>query len=280
MMRRSGESTGPAVIAPGYPVAETPPIVLIHGACSQPAHFDAWRAFFAAAGYACVAPALPGHAPSDRAVLRRQGFGDYLDAMRAVVSGLGRRPIIIGHSTGALIARMLAAEGLAEAIVLVAPLPAGRVPAPAGALPYYAAVAPFVMAGRPFRPWRSAVRRLALHHLPRGGQDRIAAGFVAESGRAYRDLVLGRAKVKRRGVRCPMLVLHGDRDRLVPLAVARGIADKHGAALAVIPGHGHWLIAPSLTDDVAGRVLRWIAELSPNRTPTSAPRSRSGRRRR
>jgi pimeloyl-ACP methyl ester carboxylesterase len=241
-------------------VAETPPIVLIHGACSQPAHFDAWRAFFAAAGYACTVPPLPGHAPSDRAVLRREGFAEYLDAMRAVVSGLAARPIVIGHSMGALIARMLAAEGLCAAIVLVAPLPAGRVPAPPRALPWYAAVAPFVMAGRPFRPWPAAIRRLALHHLPRAEQDEVAAGFVAESGRVYRDLVLGRAKVRRRSVRCPMLVLHGDKDRLIPFPVAQGIADKHGARLEVVAGQGHWLIAPSLTASIAPGVLEWLGK--------------------
>lgn len=243
-------------------MAAKPPIVLIHGACSQPAHFDAWRDFFSDAGYACHVPALPGHAPSEPAVLRRQGFDDYLAAMRGVVAGLGAKPVIIGHSMGGLIARMLAAEGRAAAAVLVAPLPGGRIPAPAGALPFYAAVAPFVLAGQPFRPWRGAVRHLALQALPRAEQDAIAAGFVAESGRAYRDLLFGRARVKRRAVRCPMLVVHGDRDRLIPTAVAEGIAGKHGADIAVIPGQGHWLIAPSLTDDVAGRILRWLQRRS------------------
>jgi pimeloyl-ACP methyl ester carboxylesterase len=159
---------------------------------------------------------------------------------------------------GGLIARMLAAEGLAAAAVLVAPLPAGRIPAPAGALPFYAAVAPFVLAGRPFRPWRGAVRQLALHTLPRDEQDAVAAGFVPESGRAYRDLILGRSKVKRRAVRCPMLVLHGDRDRLIPLATAKGIAEKHGAAMIVVPAEGHWLIAPSLVGETAAHALAWL----------------------
>ena len=167
---------------------------------------------------------------------------------------------------GGLIARMLAAEGLCAAIVLVAPLPGGRIPAPVGALPYYAAVAPFVVAGLPFRPWPGAVRHLALHALPRAEQDTIAAGFVAELGRAYRDLVLGRAKVKRRGVRCPMLVIHGDKDRLIPLAVAQGIADKHEAELIVVPGEGHWLIAPSLTASIAPGVLEWLGKAPPMTT--------------
>ncbi len=261
-------------------MADRRPIVLIHGACSQPAHFDAWRAFLERAGYACIAPALPGHAPSDRAVLRRQGFGDYLDAMRAVVTGLGARPVVIGHSMGGLIARMLAAEGLCAAVVLVAPLPGGRIPAPAGAIPFYAAVAPFVLAGQPFRPWLGAVRHLSLHALPRAEQDVIAADFVAESGRSYRDLLLGKAKVKRRAVRCPMLVVHGGADRLIPLAAARGIADKHGAELVVIPGQGHWLIAPSLVGEVAGRVVTWIDERGrgAGRLPRRQERDRSVRR--
>jgi len=242
-----------------------PPIVLIHGACSQPSHFDAWRAFFTSAGYPCFAPALPGHAPSHMTTLRRLGFADYLAAMRDAVTELGRPPIVIGHSMGGLIARMLAAEGRCAAIVLVAPLPGGRVPAPLAALPDYAVVAPFVLLGQPFRPWRGAVRRLALHSLPHKEQDEVFAGYVPESGRVYRDLLLGKARVRRRAVRCPLLVLHGDADRLIPLATARGIAARHGAPIIVIPGQGHWLIAPSLTGEIAGRVLHWLddANLQP-----------------
>ena len=134
------------------------------------------------AGHDCIVPALPGHAPSDMAVLRRQGFADYLDAMRTVVADLGRRPIVIGHSMGGLMARMLAAEDLCAAIVLVAPLPGGRIPAPLGAIPYYAVVAPFVLLGQPFRPWRAAVLRLALHTLPRNEQNDIFAGYRRRVG--------------------------------------------------------------------------------------------------
>ncbi len=38
------------------------------------------------------------------------------------------------------------------------------------------------------------------------------------------------------------------------------VPEKHEAPLVVIPEEGHWLIAPSLTGDVAGRVLAWIEE--------------------
>src|SRR5690606_28070938 len=123
---------------------------------------------------------------------------------------IGERPVLVGHSLGALVARMLATEGLARALVLVAPMPGGRIPVTAAALPCCLAVAPMVLAGLPFAPWRMAARELALHHLPRAEQDAVAAGMVPESGRAYRDLLFGRATVARKAIRCPVLVLHGD----------------------------------------------------------------------
>lgn len=235
-----------------------PPVVLIHGACSQPGHFDAWRAAFDEAGYACTAPALPGHKRGERAMLRRSGFADYVAAVGEMVRGIPAKPILVGHSMGALIARLIAAEHCVEALVLIAPLPGGRVPVTARALPFFAMVAPFVAAGMPFRPTRGAVRRLALHGLPAAEQEAIADCFVAESGRAYRDLVLGRGRVSRRAIRCPVLVLHGRDDRLVPAHVGEGIARKHGAALDIVDGAGHWLIAPSLVPRVAAAALRWL----------------------
>ena len=235
-----------------------PPVVLIHGACSQPAHFDAWREAFRVAGYDCTAPALPGHAPSDRRTLRGSGFDDYVAAMRQAVSDTARKPILVGHSMGALIARLLAAEGRARALVLVAPLPGGRVPVTARSLAAFAMLAPFVLAGLPFSPTRGAARQLALHHLPPDEQKAVADGFVAESGRVYRDLVLGRARVRRRDIRCSVLVIHGRDDRLVPVHVGEGIARKHGAGLDIVDGAGHWLIAPSLVPRVAQAALRWL----------------------
>lgn len=240
-----------------------PPVVLIHGACSQPGHFDAWRAAFHDAGYACIAPPLPGHAPSDRAVLRRSGFADYVAAVGQVVRDVPAKPILVGHSMGALVARLIAAEHRVEALVLVAPLPDGRVPVTPRSLPDFAMAAPFVLAGLPFSPTRGAVRRLALHGLPPAEQESVADGFVAESGRVYRDLVLGRARVGRRAVRCPVLVLHGGDDRLVPVHVGEGIARRHDAALDIVDGAGHWLIAPSLVPRVAEATLRWLEAAEP-----------------
>jgi pimeloyl-ACP methyl ester carboxylesterase len=245
-----------------------PPIVLVHGACSQPPHLEAWREFFQAAGYVCLAPALPAHAPGEFDALRRLGIGDYRDSVANVVGRLERPPVVIGHSMGGLLAKMIAARSACAGIVLVASVPSGYLPATWRAVPDFVTVAPRILAGLPFRPTPSGLKRLTLHHLDRNEQDALVQNFVAESGRAYRQMVFGLARISARRVNCPVLVVHGDADRLVPLAVGRRIARRHAAELITIAGHGHWLIAPSLTERVAGAILGWIERLPDAHRPS------------
>ena len=76
-----------------------------------------------------------------------------------------------------------------------------------------------------------------------------------QRGRAYRAIA-GSA-------RCPVLLVQGDRDRLVPVAVARAAARAHPDwALTVMPGIGHvpQLEAPGET---AGLIIDWLGRASP-----------------
>jgi pimeloyl-ACP methyl ester carboxylesterase len=237
---------------------QKPPILLIHGACSQPAHMEPWRAYFAAAGYRCVVPALPGHAPSDVTLLRRLGIEDYFAAVREVFAGFDRPPIVIGHSMGGLLAQMLGGSAECAALVLVGTIPTGRIPAPLRAIPFFLRVGPRVLAGLPFRASRAGLRRLTLHDLSVAEQDEILPDFVTESGLAYRQMLFGKARVHGRSVACPVLVVNGDADRLVPPSVAREVARKYKAKLILVPGHGHWLIAGSLVGEVATKVASWL----------------------
>jgi pimeloyl-ACP methyl ester carboxylesterase len=69
-------------------------------------------------------------------------------------------------------------------------------------------------------------------------------------GQAYRAIT--------DSVGCPVLLLHGDRDRLVPVAVARAAARGHPDwAYTELPGIGH---VPQLEvpDETASLVLDWL----------------------
>ncbi|MGD0698340.1 MAG: alpha/beta hydrolase [Trebonia sp.] len=83
-------------------------------------------------------------------------------------------------------------------------------------------------------------------------------------GQAYRAIT--------DSVGCPVLLLHGDRDRLVPVAVARAAARAHpGWTYTELPGVGH---VPQLEvpDETARLVLDWLARLSAG--PSTGHRAR------
>ena len=74
-------------------------------------------------------------------------------------------------------------------------------------------------------------------------------------GQLYRGIV--------DSVRCPVLLLQGDRDRLVPVAVARAAARAHPDwTLAVLPGIGHvpQLEAPGETAEL---ITGWLGQAAP-----------------
>ena len=102
-----------------------------------------------------------------------------------------------------------------------------------------------------------------------GGRDFAAAmrSVIATSGyghgQAYRRAVAS--------VRCPVLLLHGERDRLVPVSVARGAARAHPSwSLVVLPDVGHvpQLEAPRET---AEAIAGWLGSAGRAAAELAAP---------
>ncbi len=105
---------------------------MVHGANCGGWCFETFGSVFEARGFECLAPDLVGPG-ADKAngieKLTGVGIADYLAQMRDLVAQLPRKPILLGHSMGAVIAQRLAAEDLAEKLVLVSPAPrAGILP--------------------------------------------------------------------------------------------------------------------------------------------------------
>lgn len=235
-----------------------PPLLFVPGAFSQAAHFEPWLGYFRQSGYRATALSLPGHAPSDPGVLERLTLADCVDAVAAAVTALEPPPVVVGQSLGGILAmRVAARQRIAGLVAIATPMPGGM-PGRAGVLRHALPLVPRVLAGLPVRLPPEAVRALVTHDLSAAESDEIVAAATMESGRVLRRLVLGGSGVKLSEIRCPMLCLGAGDDRVIPLSAASRIARATGAELVVVAGHGHWLIAGSLTGMVAATVRDWL----------------------
>jgi non-heme chloroperoxidase len=117
------------------------PVVFIHGLWLLASSWDRWAAAFEAAGYAPVAPGWPDDpetvaaAREDPQVLAGKGVGQVADHFAYAIGKLDRKPVVVGHSFGGLLAQILAGRGLAAATVAIDPAPfRGVLPLPPAAI--------------------------------------------------------------------------------------------------------------------------------------------------
>ena len=106
--------------------AGDPPMIFIHGWCCDRSYFAPQFEHFAS-GHAVVAMDLRGHGESGRPAARPGGYAmDVMaDDVLSVAAAAGcDRPVLVGHSMGALIGLSCAARaGAIRALVLVDPAP-------------------------------------------------------------------------------------------------------------------------------------------------------------
>src|ERR687887_2884184 len=119
----------------------TTPVVFIHGLWLLPSSWAGWADFFKQAGYAPVAPDWPDdpetveQARANPDVLAKKTLKQVADHTADVIGQLSKKPAVMGHSTGGLLAQMVADRGLSAATVAIDPGPfRGVLPLPVSTL--------------------------------------------------------------------------------------------------------------------------------------------------
>lgn len=247
-------------------------VVMIHGMWGGPWYWFNYRQLFESAGYRCVAVTLPYHAmnphdaPDSR--LGTASLLDYCEAIEREISQLDEKPILMGHSMGGLLAQMLAARGLAQALVLLSPAP------PAGIMALsLSALRSFWSIQTTWGFWRKPTRLTyseavysTLHLLPIAEQKKTYDRMVCDSGKAIFEIgywmfdTRGASRVDTAKVTCPVLVLSGAQDRIVPAHVVRKVALKYAAEATcrVFDNHAHWIVGEPGWEEVAKYALVWL----------------------
>src|ERR687892_2744631 len=97
----------------------TTPVVFIHGLWLLPSSWARWADLFQQAGYAPLTPDWPDDpvtvdaARAEPELLAGKSLNQIADHTGEVIRALDTRPVVMGHSTGGLVAQMLAGRGLA-----------------------------------------------------------------------------------------------------------------------------------------------------------------------
>src|SRR5215203_2991777 len=103
------------------------PVVFIHGLWLLPSSWNNWVDFFEQNGYAGVTPDWPDdpetveEARANPDILAGKTLGEIADHTTEVIDALEKKPAVMGHSTGGLLAEMLAGRGLSAATVAIDP---------------------------------------------------------------------------------------------------------------------------------------------------------------
>src|SRR5713226_4336208 len=241
----------------------------------------------AASNWAAVAPALarrsrvlvpdlPGHGGSTALPGPPERLDPYAERLALLLERAAAAPaVVVGHSLGGVVALRIALRRpeLVRAVALAGSAGIGSATRESErALTLASLVKPGKRISRR-RRWfarNALLRRVAFGFVsvadPRALSPLVANAFLAGSAlhtdvRSAGDaLVRDDPRVDLERVRCPALVLHGARDRQVPLPDGVEYARRLGAPLRVIADCGHLLIGER-PGAVVDAISDWVREL-------------------
>ena len=103
------------------------PVVFIHGLWLLSSSWDRWASMFEEAGYVTLRPSWPDdpqtveEARAHPDLLANKTLKQVADHTTEIISALDQKPAVVGHSTGGLLAEMLAGQGRSAATVAIDP---------------------------------------------------------------------------------------------------------------------------------------------------------------
>jgi non-heme chloroperoxidase len=255
------------------------PVVLIHGLWLLPSSWNNWVEFFDQEGYAGLTPDWPDDpetvevARAEPEILAKKNLEQVADHTAEVIGGLQKKPAVMGHSTGGLLAQILAGRGLCAATVAIDPGPfRGVLPLPISALRSSAPVL-----RNPFN--RRKAITLTLDQFKYGWANALSdeeakqlyeTYHVAAPGVALMQMANANlnpwteAKVDTKNPdRGPLLIIDGEKDHTVPWAIANAAYRRQRRNDAVteivkMPNRGHSLTIDHGWREVAQTALDFV----------------------
>jgi non-heme chloroperoxidase len=255
------------------------PVVFIHGLWLLPSSWDRWAGVFEDAGYAPLTPGWPDdpetveEANAHPEVFAHKTVGQVADHFSEVISKLGRKPAVIGHSFGGLLAQIIAGRGLSAVSVAIDPAPfRGVLPLPISALKSAAPVL-----GNPrnhgravpltyeqFRyAFANAVSEDEAHELYDTFAVPASGTPLFQAATANLNPWTEAQVDSRSSERGPLLIMSGEKDHTVPWSIANGSFKKQRrnegvTEIVKMPNRGHALVIDNGWREVADTALAFV----------------------
>jgi non-heme chloroperoxidase len=255
------------------------PVVFIHGLWLLPSSWDNWADFFKQAGYSPLTPDWPDdpatveEARVHPEVLAKKNLAQVADHTVEVIGRLEKKPAVMGHSTGGLLAQMIAGRSLSAATVAIDPGPfRGVLPLPISTLR-----ASLPVLRNPLNRGRAVT--LTLDQFEYGWANALNEEearrlydtyHVAAPGVALMQMANANvnpwteAKVDTRNPdRGPLLIIEGERDHTVAPSIAKAAYKRQKrnegvTEYEVVPNRGHALTIDSGWREVAEKALAFV----------------------
>jgi pimeloyl-ACP methyl ester carboxylesterase len=255
------------------------PVVFIHGLWLLPSSWANWVTLFKKEGYAPLTPDWPDdpetveQARANPDVLAKKTLGQVADHTTEVIDALNEKPAVMGHSTGGLLAQILAGRGLSAATVAIDPGPFRGVLS----LPLSSLRSSFPVLKNPLN--RGKAITLTLDQFKYGWANALDEKETKELYETYHVAAPGvalmqmananvnpwtEAKVDTKNPdRGPLLILDGEKDHTVPWGIANGEYNrqKHNPSVTEIekmPNRGHALTIDHGWQEVAQTALDFV----------------------
>jgi pimeloyl-ACP methyl ester carboxylesterase len=255
------------------------PVVFIHGLWLLPSSWDPWAQLFEEAGYAAVTPSWPDdpetveEARAHPEVFAKKTLGQIADHTAEVIGRLTKKPAVMGHSTGGLLAQITADRGLSAATVAIDPGPfRGVLPLPLSALR-----SAWPVLRNPLNRGRAVT--LTLDQFKYGWANALGDEETKRLYESYHVAAPGVALMQMANAnlnpwteakldpknpdRGPLLIIEGEKDNTVPWAIAHASYKRQRRNAAVteivkIPNRGHSLTIDTGWREVADTALAFV----------------------
>jgi pimeloyl-ACP methyl ester carboxylesterase len=269
------------------------PVVFIHGLWLLPSSWDRWAELFEDAGYAAVTPSWPDdpetveEARAHPEVFARKTLGQVAGHTAEVIGRLEQKPAVLGHSTGGLLAQIIADRGLSAVTVAIDPGPfRGVLPLPLSTLrssspvlrnPLNRGRAVTLTLDQFKYGWANALddeeaeRLYETYHVATPGVALMQMAFANVNPRTEAKLD------PRNPDRGPLLIIEGEKDHTVAWAIANASFKRQRDNPAVtelekVPNRGHSLTIDSGWREVADRALAFVRRFTGGTNETQEPK--------